>query len=430
MADAKTGRGKPASPARSSRERLAGLATKLRKERGYSDEQRSGHGVFVCPRANMYGGRDGVIPPAVAVQRGLVPARLRESTNAEILARHEERVAEGKPESEYYLDYYGEKAEEQDRLAEQARQGQAVQAVQVAQVAQPREEDEAPARQPMGTSFTPVLNAAENSEKRAETGKQRGQGVFFNPPAQGSETGSLEDFYDALPPAVKRGATVGVGRGTGERQGQENAHGGSSGMTYPSYRPVFHTPAGETFHQRDDSGATMLAAALSSSEAERARLAGEVGRMQAELAGARLESTRLASHIEELERQVRQAREAESRPVRTSERHEDVSVTLGTADERLKVGGEGWECNVLGHVESGVDEVVLVVPDPKYGSELLARARPGRMAVLSASGRTDCEYFGCCGRIYGEAGDRDYITLLRARRVRTRVTRGTQGVSS
>ena len=422
MADERTGR--PVNPARSSRERLAGLATRVRKERGYSDEQqRSGHGVFVCPRANMYGGREGIIPPAVAVQRGLVPAGLSESTNEAIMARHEKRVAEGKTESEYYLDYYGEKADEQDRLERQERQEQALsgqarreqpaQEHAALQVAQRRHEDEAATSLSAGTGFTPVPNVAENSEKRAETGKQRGQGVFFSLSTQGSAPESLDDFYDALPPAVTRGATVGVGRGAVRRDARNDAGIGSLDMPHPAYRPVFPAPANETFRRQDDGGSAMLAEALSSSEAERARLAGEVGRMQAELAGARLESARLSSRVEELERQ---AREVESRTVPEQESHEDVSVTLGAVDERLKVGGDGWECNVLGHVESGRDEVVLVVPDPRYGGELLARARPGRMAVLSASGRTDCEYFGCCGRIYGEAGDRDYIALLRARR--------------
>ncbi len=398
------------------RERLAGLATRLKADRSYAPDQRSDSRRFVCPRANAYGGRDGIIPPAVAVQQGLVPARLRESTNAEILANYSRDAADGRSEAERYMDYYGEKAEERERqeLALQARQAeqaaQAEQAVRSERTApQPAVQAQARPAQAYDTTTRPAGAAGETAGrtvgKTPDTAAHDGPGVFFPAPPTGSEAGSLEDFYDALPPAVSRSATVGVGRGAGRKAPSETPRQAAP----QAYRPLFQAqpPAAR------DAGAEALANALSASEAERARLAGEVGRMQAELAGARAEAGRLAARAAELEGRVR---ELESRPAPEPERHDEVSLTLGAGDERLKVGGDGWECNVLGHVEMGGREVALVVPDAQYGAELLARARPGRMAVLSAAGRTDCEYFGCCGRIYGEAGDRDYITVLRARR--------------
>ena len=102
-ASAGSGAGSGGSGRRAGLERLV---TTVRPNRGYAKDQRADPGVFVCPRADIYGGRDGVIPPAVAVSRGLVPRGMRESTNEEIAAARGREAADGRSERERYLDYY------------------------------------------------------------------------------------------------------------------------------------------------------------------------------------------------------------------------------------------------------------------------------------------------------------------------------------
>ena len=241
--------------------------------------------------------------------------------------------------------------------------------------------------------------------------------MFFQAASAGPQDGSLDDFYDSLPPSQARSATVYAGR-----PARPYAESGDSPVA-PVAPYGWQGRAAGSGHGAD-SGAAALAAALASSESERARLAGEAGALRAGLEAARAEGARLAGEaaranalarrVSELEARLAEAEQAGRRARRAG--HGEASIVLGAADERLKVGGDGWECNVVGHLERCAGgEVVLVVADPRYGETLLASAVPGRMAVLSASGRTDCEYYGCCARIYGDAGSLDFVACLRAR---------------
>ena len=95
--------------------------------------------------------------------------------------------------------------------------------------------------------------------------------------------------------------------------------------------------------------------------------------------------------------------------------HETVRVQLAAEQEKIKLGGHGWECRVLGHLDFGRDgrSVVLTVSDPGYASELMAEIQVGKFVILHGSARTACEYAGECSKLYGDPSSPDFIAVFR-----------------
>jgi len=190
----------------------------------------------------------------------------------------------------------------------------------------------------------------------------------------------------------------------------------------PAYGDVSPQPVG-----RDDRNAAQepppdppdsTAAAFASLVAERDQmrqmandLSAEVGRLREMLEGYAARDQHYANIERELaaEREARKSAEAAVPPPA-----ETVRVALSEQEQRLKVGGRGWECNIMGALHFGRSDrsLVLTVSDPGYASDLFAEIQPGEVAVLSAVGRTSCAYSGRCAKIYGDAGSPDFIAVL------------------
>ena len=95
--------------------------------------------------------------------------------------------------------------------------------------------------------------------------------------------------------------------------------------------------------------------------------------------------------------------------------HETVRVQLAAEQEKIKLGGRGWECRVLGHLDFGRDgrSAVLTVADPGYASELMAEIQVGELVILHGSERTACGYAGECSKLYGDPNSPDFIAVFR-----------------
>ena len=98
---------------------LKGLATRMAPDKGYAEDPRGPGGsggprrgprTFVCPRANAYGGREGIIPPAVAAVRGLVPKGMRHIDVADTARSANAARDSGVDEASQYMEYYGRAA--------------------------------------------------------------------------------------------------------------------------------------------------------------------------------------------------------------------------------------------------------------------------------------------------------------------------------
>lgn len=234
---------------------------------------------------------------------------------------------------------------------------------------------------------------------------------------------TLDDFYDSL-----RGPTPGTGEtDLPARRGAVKAaevgmdFGDGTGETV--FRPVGAPPPSEPRahginpehpEYPAQSGLAAVVSQLAEEKAELKRVADslhyQVGALQAQLRDAQRQLDGVAArdkHYARVEQEMRESR-ARQTPAET------VRVPLSTAEERIKVGGKGWECNLVGllHVGRGGQSAVLTVSDPQYGSELLSSAVPGDVVVVTSSARTYCTYAGHCVKIYGDAGSPDFIVAM------------------
>jgi hypothetical protein len=154
-----------------------------------------------------------------------------------------------------------------------------------------------------------------------------------------------------------------------------------------------------------------MGAALASMVAERDRLYDTATSLQAQveelnrrLAGYEA----LDAHYANIEREMHELQQSRDEPAA-----ETVRVILSAAEERLKVGGRGWECNVMGALHYGRGRsLILTMSDPAYASELFTEIQTGEVVVLSAAGRMSCTYSSRCVKIYGDAGSPDFIAML------------------
>jgi hypothetical protein len=154
-----------------------------------------------------------------------------------------------------------------------------------------------------------------------------------------------------------------------------------------------------------------MGAALASMVAERDRLYDTATSLQAQVEELK---RRLAgyeardAHYANIEREMHELQQSRDEPAA-----ETVRVILSASEERLKVGGRGWECNVMGALHYGRGRsLILTMSDPAYASELFTEIQTGEVVVLSLAGRMSCTYSGRCVKIYGDAGSPDFIAML------------------
>lgn len=481
---------------------LKSLATKLPADKDY----RGGHGDvkgFVCPRADSHGGREGIIPPGIAAEHGLVPKGMRRVTIAQALETVNAQIASGQSEQERYLAYYGRGAADRPPAKAPAAAASAVPEVRTSartaiarSLARRREAVSArPAAAPSVPSAPAPARQVRRAEPTAQTQTAPGNKTVrpvksatkkasrMFPSGQPAETpdDTLDGFYDSL-----RGSGLGtdeVGRpGAGRRKPGSRSRGGAEGEG-GARRPAPAAPARTVPVSRDPPGGAVLAMAaeLARDFLKEAEASGHLPNATAEFdawaaaerrnpvaplpepAGAddpeafdaagnvdanapedvpmpapspepdaddeilaavdRLEQERdqarqayaeLHRDYLVLEQEVRQLKkELQSRkpPVE----HETVRVQLAGTPVKLKVGGRGWECRVMGHLDytRTRNEVVLTVVETQYGAELLAEIQKGECIIVSERGRTACAYDGDCAKIYGDPGSSDFITCLR-----------------
>lgn len=392
---------------------LSGLATRMPRDKGYARAAQKAEApspnTFVCPRANAYGGREGIIPPAVAAVRGLVPKGMRRIAVSDTARRANEARDSGVGEAEQYLEYYGKAAAQAEPKAPPAPPAPSVQAqagkpTKAARPARPAK----PAKPAKASKASRPARPGRASPPKAE-GVLRDPddpGMFSRDTGQPDADDTLDGFYDSLA-AEDRGT---AGQGPGPLTGAVLAGvdmGDGQGETVEARWPVRPGPPPPAPLPRTETppGFSTDAYAVSAAMAKLAEERAELGRAVVDL----------NSQVEALRAQLWDAqRQLESRAPQAEAEAETVRVALSADEERLKIGGRGWECNVVGrlHLGRGGVSAALTVSDPSYGSELLASIQPGEVVVLSSSARTYCTYAGHCVKIYGDADSQDFITMV------------------
>ena len=422
---------------------LAALETRLSSDKGYTGESHAKEGLsgFVCPRADAYGGRDGIIPPGVAAVRGLVPRGMRRISKADVARTADEARDSGKSEAEQYREYYGRGAREcqarQEQQAKQAQQAEAERAVQAAGLAAPQPPPLPPLPEPRKAARAvkaaasprpePLSRAPAPAPERAVLRDPDDPGMFSGHAGDSGDADTLDGFYAELGrPGAGTGAPAPVApqeahrevrgevvRGASEAAGSARSAGPSgSGQSAGRGAPVPPAPRAYGPSEAGPVPPDAMGAALASMVAERDRLAemaSALGRQVDELRHRIAGYEARDEHYANIERELHELRRSRGEPAA-----ETVRAVLSAPEERLKVGGRGWECNVMGalHFGRAGRSLVLTMSDPAYASELFAELQIGEVVVLSQAGRTSCAYLGRCAKIYGDAGSPDFIAML------------------
>ena len=409
---------------------LTALETRLSSDKGYTGESPAKDGLpgFVCPRADTYGGRDGIIPPGVAAVRGLVPRGMRRISKADVARTADEARDSGKSEAEQYREYYGRGAKElQGQLVQPVQHMQPAQPVQPVQVKTAEQPSQQAQQASLPVTPPPPLPPPPPAPVSQVIRDPDDPGMFSKHTGDSGYADTLDGFYDELgrsnsgtaaaegeaAPAVQRSAgsvaseptgTAGTAETGTPSSGGSGGSGGSAGRAAPvPPAPRAYGPSSSGPMPPDAMGA-----ALASMVAERDRLydtatslQAQVDELKRQLAGYEARD----AHYANIERELRQSRgEPEA---------ETVRAILSAPEERLKVGGRGWECNVMGALHYGRGRsLILTMADPAYASELFTEIQAGEVVVLSASGRMSCTYSGRCVKIYGDAGSPDFIAML------------------
>ena len=397
------------------------LVTRLPRDRGYSGEPPTAGGLpgFVCPRADAYGGRDGIISPGVAAVNGIVPKGMTHIDTKDTARRAEEARRDGRTEAERYMEYYSTaegsgkgagrrtppppRPRPPDPASPPPSSGPGRPSGTVrARSAQADTPAPAPTLQPHrvrgrilpGAGFVPPrAYRPEPEPERPVLRDPDDPGMFSRRAEAPADDDTLDGFYDGL---------SGPAPGTGETDlpGREAALDGLRG----TLRGIAAAPAMPRAREFPESGEmvaamTKLAGDHTAMLQRAAELEAQVADLSSQLEGAR-------------ERDAHRARAEEE--LRRSALGETVRVALAIPEERLKVGGERWECRIMGRLHPGRQgrSAVLTVSDPSYASELMVEIKPGPMVVLSGEKRTSCEYHGRCAKIYAEPDSQDFIALF------------------
>ena len=366
------------------------------------------HGVVVCPPADGFGGRDGVLPPGVAAQLGLFMGMrpLRAVTQAELDAEHARARASGAGSAaadgsiRSIVDQYGQLyAQAATRLSTARR-------------------DVDPGAEARGSSGAYGSDGADSDTdadtdsddvRPEESGPATASGVFSDGDGRGravDDAGdTLDGFYDELarrPPCsdLLEGAPR---RST--RSGFDDVDGGS-GDTASNAVKVGASRGHDTSAQV---GPDRYADELDELRRTCAALAGRLAALD------RIPDTDRQSATPDTPdtpaTSVTPVKSAESAPA-SSDRPLVVAadVRLDGEPVRLKVGGIAqsggvWECRLKGSVSVADGVCVLVVVDPSYADSLMERVVPGRIAVLGPSGRVDGVFAGDVFRIMAGPDD-------------------------
>lgn len=399
------------------------LVTRLPRDRGYSGEPPTAGGLpgFVCPRADAYGGRDGIIAPGVAAVNGIVPKGMRHIDTKDTAKRADAARYDGRTEAERYREYYSQAEGAGEGAGRRtpppprprppdpapppapSRPGRQVRAISAGREAQPVPTP-VPTLQPHrvrgrilpGAGFVPPRAYRPEPDPEPEMPVLRDPddpGMFSRRAEAPADDDTLDGFYDGL---------SGPAPGTGETDlpGREEALGGLRG----TLRGIAAAPARPRARELPASGDAV--AAMTKLAVDHAALLQRAAELEAQVAD-------LSGQLEEArERDAHHARAEEE--LRRSASGETVRVALALPEERLKVGGERWECRIMGRLHPGRQgrSAVLAVSDPSYASELMVEIKPGPMVVLSGEKRTSCEYHGRCAKIYAEPDSQDFIALF------------------
>lgn len=388
------------------------LVTRLHKDASYADHQdvpsgsHKGLPVYVCPRADDHGRRDGLIPPGVAAVRGLIPRTGLKHVSNQSVGR--EAASDGLTEAERYRRYYGKSLQHHPTTPVQ----RVPQPSQPPQIPHPVPEDygqgngngETPVTRPVATPVDkPVARAAKRAavrpqskavapKNRVNPAKSRAVPVLREVDG-GTDDETLDGFYDSL-----GGPAPGTLEGSAE---EREALASARGERLPPPLPprVQEEPGvDEVVGIRRDIGVQ-----------EDPRVA-EVAELRRALAVANSAIGEQQELITRLQAEVDTLRKRPGPVV-----HETVRVQLAAEQEKIKLGGHGWECRVLGHLDFGRDgrSAVLTVSDPGYASELMAEIQVGELVILHGSERTACEYAGECSKLYGDPSSPDFIAVFR-----------------
>ena len=377
------------------------LVTRLHKDASYAEHQdvpsgpRKGLPVYVCPRADDHGRRDGLIPPGVAAVRGLIPRTGLKHVSNQSVGR--EAASDGLTEAERYRRYYGKSLPQHSTtpvrcelppphpVNEDCGQGiRQEEAQDTRTVAKPsdkpvaRTSKKAAARPQSKAQVRTVpggtVGEATATKNRANPAKSRAVPVLREDDGV-TDDETLDGFYDSL-----RGPAPGTLEGSAE---EREALSAARGERLPPPLP----PRVQEDPRVAEVAELRRAIAVANSA---------IGEQQALIA-------RLQSEVDTLRKKPG--------PVV----HETVRVQLAAEQEKIKIGGRGWECRVLGHLDFGREgrSVVLTVSDPGYASELIAEIQAGELVVLHGSERTECTYAGECSKLYGDPNSPDFIAVFR-----------------
>lgn len=413
------------------------LATRLPKDKAYSrkpHEDADAPHTFVCPRADAYGGRDGVIPPGLAAERGLVPKGMRRIDPSETARTANAAAEDGKTEEERYIEYYGRGAMALEQEAARPSVPPPAPAAPAAPAAPPAgpsaarggrlvpgrsnrpnrpNRSKGPARHnPLHAQLRPGVSP--EARAPASTPPDKGvlrdpddPGMFSREPQASGGGDTLDDFYESLgdvptgtgepDPQPKKAVFAGVDMGRGR----------SETVVGRVVQPAPGAPRAYGPLGRVEPGMEAYVNELVRLTAEKAELQRRLESLGGQLAEAQRQLDDAAArerHYAGLEQEVRLSRT----PAET------VRVPLAAEETKLKVGGRHWECNIVGALHMGRtgQSAVLTVSDPAYASELLAEIQPGQVVILSESKRTSCTYGGHCAKIYGEPDSPDFIAAF------------------
>ena len=401
------------------------LVTRLPPDKHYTGESPATQGLagFVCPRADSYGGRDGIISPGVAAVNGLVPRGMRKVSVRDVSKSADAAVACGATESAKYREYYngpGKSASAQSQAQSQAQSPEPRQA-------QVRRTRPAPAREDSRMASAVAQLTRERDElirKMAEMqaserkvryeasripqtarglGRGRGRGCGrIRPAAWGGRIERTELPEPAIPVRPSIPSRPVPGRARPQREVLSDPD--DPGM----FSKYADSPAGDdTLDGFYDSLAGAPAGTGETDAGTPEQPKTPVYVQRGPDAAAVPDAPRAR---EPQDAQVKSSGDARAADVAG----ETVRIVMSLPEEHLKVGGRHWECRVVGalHVGHGGRCAVLTVCDPAYSSELLAEMRPGEVVVLSESARTYCTYDGHCAKIYGEQGSQDFIAAF------------------
>jgi len=425
------------------------LATHLPDDKGYTGESpvKGGLPGFVCPRADAAGGRDGIIAPGVAAVNGLVPRGMRKIAVGDTGKSVFSSLKDGRTEADRYRAYY--EASLASSGGPEARLKPVAEVAKAAERRIPvrnakRKADVIPTASPAraaraaraGGRLIPGRRVAVDEPDLPIPKARRPRpipeerviadpddpGMFSRHMEAQAGDDTLDGFYESLGgPAPGTGETdlpaermansaerlaQAVSAGVlADRDGRAALAGRDERVALavaddpdsPRTREI--AGHGQTTHDALYDAMRKLADDKVVLKAH----ADALSKRLVELHGKLAEYAERDKHYARIEQELDEASRAET-----------VRVPLAAGEERLKVGGQHWECRVIGalHTGRGGVSAVLTVSDVAYASELLAEIQPGRIVVLSESKRTSCTYRGHCAKIYGDTDSQDFITMF------------------